>query len=83
MTSETSTETRHYTVAVIGGTGPQGKGLGYRFARHGHDIILGSRAAEKGGAHAISLCNTWRGLAVDVETGRKILEKVISSACKK
>ena len=23
--------------AVMGGTGPQGKGLGYRFARHGHD----------------------------------------------
>jgi NADPH-dependent F420 reductase len=36
-----------YTVAVIGGTGPQGKGLGYRFALHGHDIVLGSRAAEK------------------------------------
>ena len=36
-----------YRIAVIGGTGPQGKGLGYRFARHGHDVILGSRAAEK------------------------------------
>ncbi len=44
MTSQTSAR---YTVAVIGGTGPQGKGLGYRFARHGHDIVLGSRAAEK------------------------------------
>ena len=31
------------TIAVIGGTGPQGKGLGYRFARGGHDVILGSR----------------------------------------
>ncbi|WP_436701612.1 NADPH-dependent F420 reductase [Nocardioides sp. BYT-33-1] len=41
-----------YTVAVIGGTGPQGKGLGYRFARHGHDIVLGSRAAEKAEAVA-------------------------------
>ncbi|MBS4754569.1 NADPH-dependent F420 reductase [Nocardioides sp. zg-ZUI104] len=37
----------HYTVAVIGGTGPQGKGLGYRFAKNGHDIVIGSRAAEK------------------------------------
>lgn len=36
-----------YRIAVIGGTGPQGKGLGYRFARHGHTVILGSRAAEK------------------------------------
>ena len=48
MTTETTeTPAPRYTVAVIGGTGPQGKGLGYRFARHGHDIILGSRAAEK------------------------------------
>jgi NADPH-dependent F420 reductase len=36
-----------YTVAVIGGTGPQGKGLGYRFARNGHDVILGSRSRDK------------------------------------
>jgi NADPH-dependent F420 reductase len=31
------------TIAIIGGTGPQGRGLGYRFARAGHDIVLGSR----------------------------------------
>jgi NADPH-dependent F420 reductase len=36
-----------FRIAVIGGTGPQGKGLGYRFARHGHSVVLGSRAAEK------------------------------------
>ncbi len=39
-------------IAVMGGTGPQGKGLGYRFARHGHDVVLGSRAAEKAEAVA-------------------------------
>jgi NADPH-dependent F420 reductase len=31
----------------MGGTGPQGKGLGYRFAKHGHSVVVGSRAAEK------------------------------------
>jgi NADPH-dependent F420 reductase len=31
-------------IAVIGGTGPQGKGLGYRFAKSGHDVIVGSRS---------------------------------------
>jgi NADPH-dependent F420 reductase len=36
-----------YRIAMIGGTGPQGKGLGYRFARHGHDVVIGSRATEK------------------------------------
>ena len=33
--------------AVRGGTGPLGKGLGYRFAKHGHTVVIGSRAAEK------------------------------------
>jgi NADPH-dependent F420 reductase len=36
-----------HRIAVIGGTGPQGKGLGYRFARHGHAVTLGSRSADK------------------------------------
>jgi len=36
-----------HALAVIGGTGPQGKGLGYRFARHGHSVVVGSRAEEK------------------------------------
>ena len=36
-----------YRIAVMGGTGPQGKGLGYRFAKHGHAVVLGSRAEEK------------------------------------
>ena len=41
-----------YRIAVMGGTGPQGKGLGYRFARHGHAVVIGSRAAEKAAATA-------------------------------
>ena len=41
-----------YRIAVMGGTGPQGKGLGYRFAKHGHAVVLGSRAAEKAQAAA-------------------------------
>jgi NADPH-dependent F420 reductase len=36
-----------YRIAVIGGTGPQGKGLAYRFAKHGHTVVLGSRSAER------------------------------------
>jgi NADPH-dependent F420 reductase len=41
-----------YSIAVIGGTGPQGKGLAYRFARHGHRVVVGSRSAEKAEATA-------------------------------
>jgi NADPH-dependent F420 reductase len=36
-----------YDIAVIGGTGPQGKGLAYRWASHGHRVVLGSRSAER------------------------------------
>lgn len=40
------------TIAIIGGTGPQGKGLGYRFAKGGHQVILGSRSEERAVAAA-------------------------------
>ena len=36
-----------HTIAVIGGTGPQGKGLAYRWARHGHVVVVGSRSADR------------------------------------
>lgn len=36
-----------YNIAVIGGTGPQGRGLGYRMALAGHCVIIGSRDAER------------------------------------
>jgi hypothetical protein len=35
------------TIAVVGGTGPQGRGLAYRFALAGHEVILGSRDAAR------------------------------------
>jgi NADPH-dependent F420 reductase len=42
-------------IAVIGGTGPQGKGLAYRFAGGGHEIVLGSRTQERAVAAAAEL----------------------------
>lgn len=39
-------------VGVLGGTGPQGKGLAYRLARAGQRVIIGSRAAERAQAAA-------------------------------
>ena len=35
------------TITIIGGTGPQGKGLAKRLALSGHNIILGSRNKER------------------------------------
>lgn len=34
-------------IAVVGGTGPQGRGLAYRFALAGHTVVLGSRDASR------------------------------------
>jgi NADPH-dependent F420 reductase len=44
-----------HTVAVLGGTGPQGRGLALRFAQAGVKVVLGSRSAEKGQAAAADL----------------------------
>lgn len=35
------------TIAILGGTGPQGKGLALRFARAGIPVVIGSRDAER------------------------------------
>ena len=43
------------TIAIIGGTGPQGRGLGYRFARGGHAVLLGSRSEERAAEAAATL----------------------------
>jgi 8-hydroxy-5-deazaflavin:NADPH oxidoreductase len=43
------------TVGVIGGTGPQGRGLAYRWARAGLRVVLGSRDASRAAAAADEL----------------------------
>jgi hypothetical protein len=35
------------TIAVLGGTGKEGKGLAYRWAKAGYKVIIGSRLPEK------------------------------------
>jgi len=35
------------TVAILGGTGKEGKGLAYRWARSGYKVLIGSRTPEK------------------------------------
>ena len=43
------------TIAVIGGTGKEGKGLALRWARAGHQVIIGSRDAARAEAAASEL----------------------------
>lgn len=41
------TESLLLTIAVLGGTGKEGKGLAYRWARAGYRLLIGSRSSEK------------------------------------
>ncbi|MFG3201986.1 NADPH-dependent F420 reductase [Streptomyces sp. NPDC048192] len=59
-----------YVVGVLGGTGPQGKGLAYRLARAGQKVIIGSRAAERARAAAEELGHGVEG-ADNAETARR------------
>ncbi|MDB5863971.1 MAG: NADPH-dependent reductase [Betaproteobacteria bacterium] len=42
-------------IAVLGGTGAEGGGLAFRWAMKGHDVIIGSRSADKAIAAAAEL----------------------------
>ena len=43
------------TIAVLGGTGKEGKGLAYRWARSGYRVLIGSRLPEKAQTTAVEL----------------------------
>ncbi|MCW2835768.1 MAG: Oxidoreductase [Nocardioides sp.] len=48
-------------VAVLGGTGPQGRGLARRFAQAGVTVVLGSRTADKAEGIAAELADATGG----------------------
>jgi NADPH-dependent F420 reductase len=50
-------------IGIIGGTGPEGSGLGLRWAVAGHELIIGSRLADKGKRVAAEL----KALAPDAQ----------------
>ena len=45
------------TLAILGGTGPQGQGLALRFARAGINVAIGSRDQNRASEIAENLCN--------------------------
>ncbi|MEU3277105.1 NADPH-dependent F420 reductase [Streptomyces antibioticus] len=57
-------------VGVLGGTGPQGKGLAYRLAKAGQKVIIGSRAADRARAAAEEIGHGVEG-ADNAETARR------------
>jgi NADPH-dependent F420 reductase len=66
------------TLGLIGGTGKEGKGLAYRWARAGYNVIIGSRTQEKaegaaqelnarlGGEHVRGMPNADAAQACDI-----------------
>lgn len=46
MTDNIETKDIH-TIAILGGTGKEGKGLAYRWAKAGYRVLIGSRLEEK------------------------------------
>lgn len=51
-------------IAIVGGTGPEGRGLGLRFGIAGHDILLGSRDAARAQEAADGLSATQPELSI-------------------
>lgn len=51
----THADLRQLTIGVLGGTGPQGRGLAYRWALGGLSVLLGSRDADRAEQAAGSL----------------------------
>ncbi|NTV36646.1 MAG: NADPH-dependent F420 reductase [Anaerolineaceae bacterium] len=43
------------TIAILGGTGKEGKGLAYRWLKAGHTVIIGSRSIEKAQTASVEL----------------------------
>lgn len=53
--------TQDEVIAVLGGTGPQGRGLARRFAAAGLSVVLGSRSAERAEKTAAELAEATGG----------------------
>jgi NADPH-dependent F420 reductase len=67
------------TVAVLGGTGPQGRGLARRWARAGLPVVIGSRSGDRAAETAASLAEATGGdvRGADNETAARVADVVV------
>jgi NADPH-dependent F420 reductase len=63
MTSGAASSADSLTIAILGGTGEQGRGLARRFAMAGNPVIIGSRSHDRAHAIAREIGHGVRGLA--------------------
>ncbi len=67
-------------IALIGGTGNQGPGLALRWALAGHEILIGSRRAEKAERVAGELSGELKEIGVSYEFGHGLNQEVAGEA---
>lgn len=58
---------RPMQIGIVGATGPAGSALGIRLASVGHDIVLGSRSAERAEEVVAGIAATWAGRGLRIE----------------
>src|ERR1700753_287641 len=63
MTERETPSVDGLVIAILGGTGDQGRGLARRFALAGHQVLIGSRSADRAQSAAEELGHGVRGLA--------------------
>lgn len=61
-------------IAILGGTGKEGAGLALRWAQTGHEIVIGSRDAERARAKAAELTGQLGGRHVEGMSNRAAAE---------
>ncbi|MGN0063601.1 MAG: NADPH-dependent F420 reductase [Nocardioides sp.] len=64
MSDDAKRDLKALTISVLGGTGPQGRGLARRFAAAGLTVVIGSRTSERGAEAAAGLVESLGGGAV-------------------
>ena len=72
LTINSSLERTNTTVriAILGGTGKEGAGLAQRWAQAGHEIVIGSRAADRAQAKAAEMAAQVPGARVEGMSNR-------------
>jgi len=63
MTEREAPSVDGLVIGILGGTGDQGRGLAFRFARAGHPVIIGSRSQERARTVAGLLGHHVQGMA--------------------
>ena len=63
MTEREAPSVDGLVIGILGGTGDQGRGLAFRFARAGYPVIVGSRSGERARSAASQIGQGVQGMA--------------------